>query len=161
MTLWGGFAVTGASRPAQAEVETRHEAASGLSKFDPDAVVAVLRDGLFYYYLQMCLRIEEVPPKLAAFGEQCPCHFAVASRLTGYRKQRLMSCHFGDGVTSCPAAGMMGPEIVSGRVLEHDCVLEVALFFSGLTCHRSPSRPDAPQGNLVFLIPRKFHQAPE
>ena len=87
-----------------------------MTKFDPDSVVGVLRDGLFHHYVHMCLGIETAPQTLASFGEQCPCHSALEGHMNSYQKDLMLTEHYGEGVTRCPAAGMMGPELVAGSV---------------------------------------------
>ena len=114
-----GVGFTGAARPSQAQVQERQERQAELSRFDPDAVKEVLGDGLFWHYMNLCLRMEEVPPKLAAFGERCPCHGILASRISEYHKAKLMQRFFGAGITACPCAGMMGPELVAGELESH------------------------------------------
>ncbi len=105
---------TGKSRVDQAEAQARQEEHAGLAKFDPEAVSHVLRDSRFFHYASMCRTIEGIPSKLAAYGEQCPCHSALLGRLSLYQRQVLMSSFYGEGVKNCPAAGMMGPELVGG-----------------------------------------------
>ena len=104
----------GKLRPDQAAVQKRQDEISGLSGFDPDKVKEVLRDPKFYHYAFMCIQVETIPPKLAGFGELCPCHAAVVCNMSQYQKEIMMQAHYGEGVRSCPASGMMGPEIVAG-----------------------------------------------
>jgi hypothetical protein len=104
----------GKSRPDQDAAQQRAEHLAGLEKFDPDAVTVVLKCGLFHHYLHLCLFIESLPPQLAGFAEQCPCHSALTRHLNSYQKEQLFTAHYGTGVTSCPLAGMMAPELVAG-----------------------------------------------
>ena len=114
-----GVDFAGASRPEQARAQERLEDIAGLTKFDPDRVQAVLRDGMTFAYCKLCLMIEELPPRLAAFGEQCPCHSAFFGSIRGeWQKARLMQHHYGKGQKTCHAAGMMGPELVAGALAE-------------------------------------------
>jgi hypothetical protein len=64
--------------------------------------------------LAMCRAVESIPLKLAAYGEHCPCHSVLLDHLSPYQREKLMGVFFGDHVTNCPAAGMMGPELVCG-----------------------------------------------
>ena len=67
----------------------------------------------------MCQAIEEVPPQLASFGEQCPCHFPAMIHMNNYSRRKFIEHLFGDNVTTCPCAGMVAPELVSGQLHEY------------------------------------------
>ncbi len=113
---------SGKSRQDQAEVQARQEQQAGLRPFDPEALRHVLRDSMFYHYLCMCQFIESIPVKLAAFGERCPCHSALLEHLRPYQRHKLMGRFYGASVMNCPAAGMMGPELVAGSLgFEKSC----------------------------------------
>jgi hypothetical protein len=109
--------LAGVSRPDQAAAEHRQEEQAGLKRFDPDALVGVLRDSKFYHYLCMSRGIETIPLKLAAYGEFCPCHAPLLGNLSNYQREQLMSKFYGQHVTNCPAAGMMAPELVAGSLV--------------------------------------------
>ena len=112
-----GVDFSGASRPEQARVQESQEAQAGLSKFSPEAVKLVLRDPVFHHFVHLVFLLEKMPDKLAKFGEGCPCHGVLLPHMSRYAADRLMESHYGEGITACPASGMMAPEIVGG-VLE-------------------------------------------
>ncbi len=108
------YHAAGKSRPDQAQAQNHQEQQAGLRAFDVDSVLRVLRDSLFYHYLCMCRTIETIPTKLAAFGEQCPCHRSLLQKASPYQRKRMMGRFFGSNVVNCPAAGMMAAELVAG-----------------------------------------------
>ena len=109
---------TNSTRQAQDQAQHRQESSRGSLPFDPHALSRILHSPIFWHYVNMALMIEAVPPELASFGECCPCHLPLLGRLSEHRKRRMMAAHFGDGATTCPAAGMMAPEIIAGKLAE-------------------------------------------
>ena len=108
---------------AQGKRQDEQERAAGLVQFDPALVTKALRSGLFFPYISMLVAVEELLPKLAQRLERCPCHQPFASRMSAYNFNRLMEAHYGQGVTTCPAAGMTVPEFVSDDLLELEAKL--------------------------------------
>ncbi len=125
--------------------------------FDADSVTRVLRDPIFYHYLTMCRGIEGLPDKLASFGEACPCHYMLLGKLSSYQKSKLMSAHYGKGVTSCLCSGMMGPELVAGTPRIRNLFSAFAFDFDFRA--RRKSRPLVPPQYRRPCPPRRgvFH----
>ena len=108
----------GVGREAQREAQERQEGREGLIAFDPSALSATLRSGLFFHYAKMCLMLESIPPQLAAWGETCVCHEPLARCLSEHLRCRLMELHYGPGIHTCPCAGMRAPELSTGKLEE-------------------------------------------
>ena len=65
----------------------------------------------------MAMLVEEVPPALASFGEQCPCHATLLSLdVSEHTKKAMLALHYGEGHTVCPVAGCMMPFLVCGKL---------------------------------------------
>ena len=106
-----------AARDVQAQAHERKESASGRVKFEPSVVTEALSCGLFYRYCYMAMLVEEVPPALASFGEQCPCHATLLSLdVSEHTKKAMLALHYGEGHTVCPVAGRMMPFLVCGKL---------------------------------------------
>ena len=67
----------------------------------------------------MAVLVEEVPPALASYGEQCPCHSALLDcHKTEHAKKGMFALHYGDGHTICPLGGCMITLLVCGKLEE-------------------------------------------
>ena len=60
--------------------------------------------------------LEQVPPALAALAEMCSCHEPLLRDLSMYKRQLFFAQLYGDKITTCPAAGMLMPELVAGKL---------------------------------------------
>ena len=119
-----GVDFVGLSRPAQVQAQARQEHIEGLSHFDADKVSVALKHNLMHHYVSLCLALEEIPPRVASFGERCPCHSPVTEHIKSVHfKQQFLAQGFGADVLACPAAGMMAAELVSGAL--HDFLLDL------------------------------------
>ena len=114
-----GVDFSGASRQDQQRVQDRQEDQAGLTKFAPEAVAKALRDPVFFHFVHLCFALERMPNKLAKFGESCPCHGVLQAHLSKHAAEQLMEGHYGKGIASCPAAGMVAPELVAGVIDSH------------------------------------------
>ena len=110
--------LTGATRPAQHQAQREHDQRVGIAQFDPAKLTQSLRSAIFFPYTWMCLKLEEIPPKLVAYGEACPCHEPMIRNMVRSQRARVMERHFGKGTRACPASGMLAPELVSGKLEE-------------------------------------------
>ena len=107
------------SRSTQARVQERKEQSSGRVKFEAAVITECLSSGLFYRYCYMAVLVEEVPPALASYGEQCPCHPALLDfHKTEHAKKGMFALHYGDGHTICPLGGCMITLLVCGKLEE-------------------------------------------
>ncbi len=129
-----GVDAQGAARADQQKAQERAEATAGLSKFEPERISKAVRNPLFHAYTHMISLVETVPEKLALDCESCVCHEPLLKTLSSYRKAKLLGKHFDGRMTSCPMAGKLAPELVTGRLLEtftsvwdlQECELHVA-----------------------------------
>ena len=115
-----GVDFEGKEREEQAKTQQRHDDRQGLHSFNPTKLSEILRSSLFHLYTSMILLVSDVPDILSKSSEACPCHedVFVGEELSLYRRQKLMEQHYGPGITQCPMAGKLLPEIVTGRLLE-------------------------------------------
>ena len=111
-----GVDFEGGARPQQAQSQMRQEAASGLRQFDPKEFTAILSSSLFHMYTRMVMLIEAVPNALAGAAESCPCHRELLAGLTEHRRCKLLQEQYGAGVSACPMAGKLLPELVAGEL---------------------------------------------
>ena len=109
-----GVNAEGAQRPVQAQAENAQNAMRGLSALDPERVTAILQSALFHSYLDMALRLEQVPESLASTAEGCVCHGALLAQLSEHKRHQCLEEHFGAGIKTCPMAGKLLPELVTG-----------------------------------------------
>ena len=111
-----GVNMDGSLRPAQAQAERAQNERQGLAAFDPDSITRAVQSSLFHCFVQMSLMLEEIPEKLASSAEACPCHRALFKHLSDHRRRKALAEHYGPGVTVCPVAGKMLPELIAGEL---------------------------------------------
>jgi hypothetical protein len=113
-----GVDLTGAIRQEQHRIQQRQEAHSGMTAFDPKKITETVRSPLFHAYCNMVLLVESVPERLAIDCEACVCHSPLTRNITKYNRALLFAEHYGQGISTCPMAGKMAPELVAGKLLE-------------------------------------------
>jgi hypothetical protein len=111
-----GIDSSGAARPIQHKVQQRSEEKLDIHAFKPQDLTAALRSPLFHAYVHMICLIEEIPENLALSCELCICHRPLCEGLSHYHKAKLCEIHFGSGISSCPMAGKLAPELVAGSL---------------------------------------------
>ena len=122
-----GVNLEGFARPVQARAEQAQNEQQGLAAFDPEKITRALQSPLFHCYVSMALGLEQVPEALASAAEGCPCHRAMFKHVSDHIRQKILEKRFRPGITVCPMAGKLLPELVAGElesVFERICALQ-------------------------------------
>jgi len=78
------------------------------SDFNPEALTAVLKCPIFYHYLKMVIKLNEIPKGISSWCEGCPCHEALltdSSKASYFRRKALLEEFDGE---DCPLKGKRG-----------------------------------------------------
>ena len=96
----------------------------GIIIFDPGEFAQAIFDPLFHLYCQF---IEIADGSCRLFSKRCElclCHRDLFKGFSVYQWKLGIQKHFGEGVTTCPMAGMIIPEIINGEVdAVHESIL--------------------------------------
>ena len=147
-----GVDFEGKQREKQVNTQARQDDAQGLHAFNPKKLTGILSSSLFHMYASMTLLIDEVPDELARKAEGCPCHREVMDGLSEYKGRKLLEKHYGHGITTCPMAGKLLPELVAGELQDYCQQVwdnKESDLFQFLTLRVSPPHP------LLPLSPRE------
>ena len=112
----------------------------GITRLDAAAITQAFQSSFFATYVHMALFIEEIPVRLARWGESCVCHGDLYQWLSPYYVAIVYKAHYGDAWETCPMAGKMSPELATGRLEE---VAEQVWADSEDSVHRAPKYPRA------------------
>ena len=109
-------------------------------QFSPNRLTVVLRDHLFFAYLDMVLRLAGMLEHLGNWAESCPCHEDVQLQGQAFRRRRGFSrfqqrrrhrhdcrvtANFYKLVDVCPMRGRRLPELVVDGVSSSIAVIEL------------------------------------
>lgn len=108
------------------DVSGASDEANPLGQLDLPGLTISIHDAFFNRYLVFALGVDDIAEtKLASWGEGCICHeaFYVGNRgvhdfSSQYRRNKLLTHHFGKGISVCPMAGKKAPEMAAGRLYE-------------------------------------------
>lgn len=112
------------------------EAGDAGEHFDPLMLTQIIKDAMFHRYCIFVIKVDELPEKhLASWADGCACHeelYKLGPQVTAHRNQRrlssnddgmrsyqrskLITAHFGPGVSKCPCAGCRADELADGRL---------------------------------------------
>ena len=90
---------------------------------DLPALTKALKSSFFIRYVHFAISVDEIPTKLASFGESCVCHAPLLVGADGkpvseYRRRLVIQDHYGAGMRVCPMAGKNAPELAAGKLFK-------------------------------------------
>ena len=109
-----GVNANGLARPAQAQAEQVQQERQGLTALDPDKITSAVGSALFHAYVEMALKLEEIPEGLASNSESCVCHRRLLQHMSAHKRRKCLEEHYDHQCSVCPMAGKLLPELVAG-----------------------------------------------